>query len=530
MSRGTALYLGILGLAAASCAPADAAERADLATLVTVFDQMAIRDHGRISKWVPGRGPLTIKVTANFGDKENAVLNSAVTVLGESAQIKIVRNDAAEKPHFLVETSRDVMTQLDVSKFTVGQTNSILGRLGGDMRAATIKIIPDWHRGDPYQIYRTLPHEMMHALGFLGHAQFFDSAMSLQETRNSLSDWDLFFVRVLYDPKLPVGTPRVFALPLVCRLMHQRLIDENNSDSTDLNRGGQHPYCEQLATIQVTAKTPAEHARLGWAYLRGLGVAQNFDEAEQWTRKALAMKDPDAQGLLDAIEKARLARRQPPPIAKVEPVPAISAPQIKTEPKAVAKLAPETPARPTAKPSPPATVAFKPVAPGTVFVLANNGGRLKVDRVEGATVYTRNSSDASYRWAGLFFGRGARIGASAVEQTAESIWPLQIGKSIEFDHRGIGPNGEAMTWKNTIKVLRTETIKIAERDVATYVVERHVTKVIPREGEPYEGVYTFWYAPDYGFHAKYISRFQGKTSERPVSWTVAQVLPPDDAR
>lgn len=343
MSRYTALCLGIIGMALPLCTPAVAAERADLATLMTVFDQMALRDNGRINKWVPGSGSLTLKVTAKFGEKENSVLESAVAVLGESAKLKIVRNDEAEKPHFLVETSKDVMVQPDVSRFTVGQTNSIFGRLAGEMRNATIKIIPDWYRGDPYRIYRTLPHEMMHALGFHGHAQVFDSAMSLQNTRNSLSDWDLFFARVLYDPKLPVGTPRVFALPLICRLMHQRLIDEGNVDVIDLSRSAPHPYCQQLAKQPVAAKTPAEHAWLGLAYFRGLGVEQNFDEAERWTQKALALKDPDAQALLAAIEKTKLAQRAPPRVAKVEPPPQVAAPQVKEEPKPIAKAAPEAP-------------------------------------------------------------------------------------------------------------------------------------------------------------------------------------------
>lgn len=322
MSWGTTLNLGMLGLAATWWAPAYAAERADLATLVTVFDQMVLREQGRISKWPSGTTPLTLKVTMKFGEKEHAILDSAVAVIGEHAKLKIQRDDAAEKPHLLVETSRDTGVHATVGWFNVGVTNSTWGRLGGEMRAATIKILQDWYRGgDSYRLHRTLPHEMMHAVGFHGHAQVFDTAMSLQNTRNSLSEWDLFFVRVLYDPKLPVGTPRVLALPLVCRLMHQRLIDENNPDATDLNRGGPHPYCEQLAATPVVAKTPAEHARLGWAYLRGLGVVRNLDEAEQWTRRALALKDPDAEGLLKAVESAKLAQKVAPSAERSAPSP-----------------------------------------------------------------------------------------------------------------------------------------------------------------------------------------------------------------
>lgn len=321
MSRYAALYLGLVCLAAALCTPAGAAERLNMATLIGAFDQMALRDTGRVSKFAPSNKPLTLKVVAKFGDTELAVLDSTFATIVEQTKLQIQRDDSAEKPTFLVETTRNIEGSSGAPEHLFGKANTILGRLGGEHRTVTIQILQNWYRGDPYRIYRTLPHEIMHSVGFHGHVLTFDSVMLPKLSRNSMSEWDLLFLRVLYDPNLSVGTPRVFALPLACRLMHQRLIDENNPDVTDLNRSGPHPHCEQLAATPVTAKTPAEHARLGWAYLRGLGVARNLDEAEQWTRRALALNDPDAEGLLKAVESAKLAQRATPPPEKSTPSP-----------------------------------------------------------------------------------------------------------------------------------------------------------------------------------------------------------------
>ena len=497
MVRG-GVAVGILGaLAAALCAPfaaPSAAEKADLATLVHVFDQMVLRDQGRVSKWTPGNKQLTIKVMAKFAERESSILESNLAALSEHAKLKIVRDDQAEKPEFLFETTKTLRAHPGVGMRYIGMTQSSWGRLGSEMRSAVIQIIEDWARNDPYAIYRTIPHELMHALGFHGHPLVFDSALSELNTRNSMSEWDLFFVRVLYDPKLPVGTPRVLALPLVCKLIHERLIAEANPDVTDLNRGGPHPYCERLqATQEIVAKTPLDELRLGWAYLRGLGVARDLSEAERWAQKALAGKDQDAQNLINLIDKTRQ-------IAKTLPV--------------VTNLLP---------------VEFRPAAVGTTFKL-NAKSSLRIERIDGATVHTINANDSSYRWAGLFFGRGERIPQSDAEKTAATIWPLTLGKSVEFRHDGTLAK-QPITLNTTIKVLRTETLKIDGRDVATYVVERRSVDTVPRgDGEPYEAVYTFWYAPEYGFHVRYRTKFKGATTERPVSWTVDQVIPPIASR
>jgi hypothetical protein len=128
-----------------------------------------------------------------------------------------------------------------------GLTKTTFRRISGGLMKATISIVQDWHRGDPYHIYRLVPHETMHALGFNGHVRGFDSVLTVSGGRNSFSEWDLLFLRVLYDPRLPAGTPRVFALPLACRLMHERLIAERNRDVTDLNPAGSHALCGDLA-------------------------------------------------------------------------------------------------------------------------------------------------------------------------------------------------------------------------------------------------------------------------------------------
>ena len=483
-----------VGTLVSAAVPSLAAERTDFAVLMVAFDQMALRENGAVTKWSATR-PLKFKVATKFGDKETAAVDYTLKAIEAETKLSFVRNDDEAEPDIVIELSKEDLSAAFRGFINAGGlTRARWSKYNGDLRTASIAIKHDWYRGDPYYIHRVVPHEMMHAIGFSEHAQGFDSISSYHAPRASYSEWDHLFMRVLYDPRLKPGTPRVFALPAVCRILHERLLAEKNQLVPDLSRDGSpHPYCEELAKLPLDPKKDAmTQTRIGWAYLRGLGVARDEAEGEKWLRLAATQGFDDAQKLVATVEQSR-AKKQ------VAAVPA----QTATVPQKQ-------------------KVDFKPAEPGTTFKLTR--GSLRVDRIEGTTVHTVAGNDAAYRWAGMFFGRGSSIPVDPTEATAApAIWPLEIGKSVEFDHgRGV--------WKNVIKVLRTEEVKIGERPVLTYVVERRVTKTGDGATPPYEGVYMFWYAPELGFPARYQSRFTGETNERPASWTVSEVLGPTASR
>ena len=290
-------------LASIAAVPAVAAGQIDMAALVTAFDQIVLREQGRVAKWTRGTVPLSLKLGASFGTAELNALQASLATITANTDLSIGRDDTAEHPDFLIEWSSDLGSPF-AGAHNVGRTRSSFSVLEGELSGAHILILRDWNRGDAHRIDRTLPHEMLHAVGFHGHSESFDSVMTLGGAGYGTSRWDELFLRVLYDPRLPVGTPRIFALPVVCTLLHERLIAEGNTDVADLNRSGPHPYCRQLVGKPVDSLTAHDALQLAWAYLKGLGTARSIPEAEKWARLAAQHGDPDAAYVLQEIGSA----------------------------------------------------------------------------------------------------------------------------------------------------------------------------------------------------------------------------------
>jgi hypothetical protein len=288
--------------------PAVSAERVDMAAVMTAFDEMILRGQGRVAKWPERTAPLTFKVAADFGEREAAALASAIAAIETHTKLRFRRDQTAVRPAILIEMSDDLGTPF-AGAHNVGWTRSSFERVSGEVTGAHIRILRDWSRGDARRIDRTMPHEMLHAVGFHGHAQSFESVMSMRGTGYGLTKWDILFLKVLYDPRLPIGTPRVFALPLACRLIHDRLIAEANREVSDLNRTGPHRYCEDLARQPVAATASLDQVMLAWAYLKGLGVARDIAQAELWARRAQAQNDSDAAYVLYQIDPAKAPKR-----------------------------------------------------------------------------------------------------------------------------------------------------------------------------------------------------------------------------
>lgn len=301
-----AVFLLFILFAVAGCGRnAVAADgRMSLADVVTAFDQTILQGQSRVSKW-PHDRTLRLKVTTTFSQIENEALENAIEMLARDARLILKRDDRSVDAEIVIERAAS-LGPAGAGSHNVGRTHSSYLGVSGELQNAIIALIPDWARRDPKLIGRTMAHEMLHAVGFHGHAPSdFDSVMGATISAHGPTDWDLLFLQVLYDPRLPLGTPRVFALPIACRLLHERLVADRSALVRDLAAEGAHPHCQELVGRPVVAATADDRVALAWAYLNGLGIGQDLDEAERWARRSLAAGDADSDYLLHSITRAR---------------------------------------------------------------------------------------------------------------------------------------------------------------------------------------------------------------------------------
>jgi hypothetical protein len=300
---GFSILSGLLALSASAGEPASV--RPAFADVVAAFDQAILQGQARVSKWPLDRA-LRLKVTAPFGVAETQALDDAIKMIERQTRLAMRRDDRAAEAELIIELV-DGLGSRGAGIHNVGRTHSSYASASGEMQAVTISIARDWASRDAKLIHRTLPHEMLHAVGFHGHApDGFDSVMSGVGGRAEPTAWDLLFLKVLYDERLPLGSPRIFALPIACALLHERLVAERNAPVADLKPNGAHPYCARLAARPIATTVESERVAIAWAYLNGLGVQRDLNEAEQWARRSKALGDRDADYLLYMVGRAKL--------------------------------------------------------------------------------------------------------------------------------------------------------------------------------------------------------------------------------
>lgn len=182
------------------------------------------------------------------------------------------------------------------------------------------------------------------------------------------------------------------------------------------------------------------------------------------------------------------------------------------QPQQVASAAP--------KPPLPTIVPFNPPRIGT-RIYPDSGGYYEITAVTGATVNTVNAAARETRWVGLFLVPGDADSKQFDVAVAESIWPLEVGKSVTLNMSGIARSGSDSAWQETITVVRQEEITTEAGRFQTVVVETRERSL----AGSFQSRTTRWYAPEVGFVVKYRREIE-RGSGRPRSWTVARIVPP----
>ena len=182
---------------------------------------------------------------------------------------------------------------------------------------------------------------------------------------------------------------------------------------------------------------------------------------------------------------------------------------------------------PAAQPPSPAdtqgrdVLPFRPALIGTRMHLSENGkdaGYIQVTGVSGTTVTVVNASSQTLRFrAGLF---STRNGSKFVGPAIGSLWPLHVGKRLEFEE----VNGEDR-WHNVVQVLRREAITTPAGTFDTWVIELQERALMPAQGG-FERTRTYWYAPEAGLHVRLRSAQGGGPPVRLFNWDAAQIVKP----
>ncbi len=185
-----------------------------------------------------------------------------------------------------------------------------------------------------------------------------------------------------------------------------------------------------------------------------------------------------------------------------------------------------TDAEPAAEPAPTAAApadgpelapaAFEPPEPGSVVTGRLEDGTRQTYRIVGADGYLltlQRGTDRQSRVPFCFYCGGPREYPIEMERY-ETLWPLEVGKSVTFRRRR-ARDGEI--WIHTVEVTGTETVETEFGPVDAYVVRQEVRGTGDNR---WHGTRTQWYAPQLGWNV----RSEWSTSDgESGSWEIAAI-------
>jgi hypothetical protein len=134
--------------------------------------------------------------------------------------------------------------------------------------------------------------------------------------------------------------------------------------------------------------------------------------------------------------------------------------------------------------------------------------------IEHQTLTTVNAADSVITRPGGFFS--PRSGSLYDANVLAGLWPLKVGKTVQFVQ-----HLDKDAWRQTIKVLRTETIATPAGRFNTFVVQREARGL---GATNFLATYTYWYAPDPGAIVKFDVHQTAGAAVAEKPWIAVRVL------
>ena len=162
--------------------------------------------------------------------------------------------------------------------------------------------------------------------------------------------------------------------------------------------------------------------------------------------------------------------------------------------------------------------AFRCPAPGTVIEFTS-GGKITFGDQDGFWCQGTGTKGQPWRWFAMMAGGGSRD-APYIENHVERIWPLEVGKEIEFRYPGsndqvAGGGAPPYVFWYIVKVtvVRHEPVTVPAGTFDAWLIEIHTTTSARLNGT---FIRSYWYAPEVGYNVK-------------STWHVAQGIGKDSA-
>lgn len=144
---------------------------------------------------------------------------------------------------------------------------------------------------------------------------------------------------------------------------------------------------------------------------------------------------------------------------------------------------------------------FRPPARGTGF--NTTAGFFRVDRVVGTSLAREfeNPNNNTY-WLGSFFGYTLPVSTvESLSSDVDQLWPLQVGKTISFQHDlpGYYPGSPLYAYHFDVRVERAELVTVPAGTFSTFVVAWRYRGL---GNNQFDGTQRFWFSPALGFPIK----------------------------
>jgi hypothetical protein len=196
---------------------------------------------------------------------------SRLNAMAEIAKLQVTVLKPEDKgENFLVEF-------MDTTEmFAAGRSAGCVAYLGPGAELSNVRLALNLRMG--FELRQCITHELMHAMGFMGHPHNLDSVLSYIQRRSDLTDVDRFALRVLYDPAMKPGSYQLPAMTMARMVIVDKLIADGAPEET---RSHGQTYIRNLVKL---THDMAEKGNLGLQHQ--LGVAYTFGQVVEKDEKA----------------------------------------------------------------------------------------------------------------------------------------------------------------------------------------------------------------------------------------------------